>query len=127
MKYMKGSVLLALLLLLGFGGTAEAMECVAGVGSANARAEGETEMIGTVTVRCRGRRTLSDSNDLTLGADDPTKLEVSVTLNTDITNERSTTDMIMNMATAPGYNDGKRDADRLSTHCRSSGEYHHHP
>ena len=47
MKYMKGSVLLALLLLLGFGGVRrEAMECVAGAKSANARAEGETEMIG---------------------------------------------------------------------------------
>lgn len=105
MKFMKGSVLLALLLLLGFGGVAEAQECVAGVGSANARAEGETEMIGKVTVKCRGVAARDADDALTLGTTAPTKLEISVTLNTDITNDRSSSDMIMSMATAPGYGD----------------------
>ena len=95
MKYMKGSVLLALLLLLGFGGVAEAQECVAGVGSANARAEGETEMIGKVTVRCRGPRQVARPTTLwSLRTSAPTKLEIAVTLNTDITNDRGTSDMI---------------------------------
>jgi hypothetical protein len=106
MKYMKGSVLLALLLLLGFGGVAEAQECVAGVGSANARAEGETEMIGKITVKCRGLSARDENDALTLGTSAPTKLEIEVTLNTDITNDRSSSDMIMSMATAPGYEDG---------------------
>ena len=106
MKYMKGSVLLALLLLLGFGGVAEAQECVAGVGSANARAEGETEMIGKITVKCRGLAARDQDDALTLGTSAPTKLEIEVTLNTDITNDRSSSDMIMSMATAPGYEDG---------------------
>ncbi len=105
MKYMKGSVLLALLLLLGFGGVAEAQECVAGVGSANARAEGETEMIGKVTVKCRGMQARDENDALTLGTSAPKKLEISVTLNTDVTNDRSSSDMIMSMATAPGYED----------------------
>ena len=105
MKYMKGSVLLALLLLLGFGGVAEAQECVAGVASANARAEGETEMIGKITVRCRGRRTLEADDSLSLSTSAPKSLTISVTLNTDVTNDRGTNDMIDSMATAPGYND----------------------
>ena len=103
MKYMKGSVLLALLLLLGFGGVAEAQECVAGVGSANARAEGETEMIGKITVKCRGLAARDAEDALTLGTSAPKKLEFSVTLNTDVTNDRGTNDMISSMTTAPAY------------------------
>ena len=67
MKYMKGSVLLALLLLLGFGGVAEAQECVAGAKSANVRAEGETEKVGVITVRCRGPKQRDQDDPLTLG------------------------------------------------------------
>ncbi len=94
MKYMKGSVLLALLLLLGFGGVAEAQECIVKAGSGNARAEGTTEMAGTITLRCRGARA---GEGLGFGNTAPTKLEIAVTLNTDITNDRDSSDMIMNM------------------------------
>ena len=107
MKYMKHLILAVTLLALA-AGSAQAMECVAGAKSANARAEGETEMIGEITVRCRGRRTLSADNDLTLGADDPTKLEIAVTLNTDITNPRDDDDMIASMTpqAMPTYGQG---------------------
>ena len=107
MKFLKiCSIALALLVLAA--GSAQAMECVAGAKSANARAEGETEEIGTITVRCRGRRNLTETNDLTLGASDPTKLEIAVTLNTDITNPRDDDDMIASMTpqVAPTYGQG---------------------
>ena len=97
MKYMKGSVLLALLLLLGFGGVAEAQECIVKAGSGNARAEGTTEMAGTITLRCRGSRA---GEGLGFGNTAPTKLEIAVTLNTDVTNDRDSSDMIMNKANA---------------------------
>ena len=107
MKYLKMTVLAVTLLALA-AGSAQAMECVAGAKSANARAEGETEMIGEITVRCRGRRALTGDNDLTLGSTDPTKLEIAVTLNTDITNPRDDDDMIASMTpqAAPTYGQG---------------------
>ena len=89
------------------------MECVAGAKSVNVRAEGETEQIGAITVRCRGRRSLTGATDeLTLGSTDPTKLVIAVTLNTDVTNDRDDDDMIASAddrgltAAAPGYSDG---------------------
>ena len=81
--------------------------------SANARAEGETEMIGAITLRCRGSRA---GEGLGFGNTAPTKLEIAVTLNTDITNDRDSSDMIMNKAddaadadgseTSVGYSEG---------------------
>ena len=100
MKYLKGSVLLALLLLLGFGGVAEAQECIVKAGSGNARAEGTTEMAGTITLRCRGARA---GEGLGFGNTAPTKLEIAVALNTDITNDRDSSDMIMNMDDDPTH------------------------
>ena len=104
MKYLKFSILAIALLALA-AGSAQAQECVAGVGSANARAEGETEMIGKVTVKCRGLAARGADDALTLGTSAPKKLEISVTLNTDVTNDRGNNDMIASMATAPGYGD----------------------
>ena len=73
---------------------------------ANARAEGETEMIGAITVKCRGPRARGADDTLTLGTGAVTKLEITVTLNTDITNARDTKDMIANQTDAPGYGEG---------------------
>ena len=105
MKYMKHSVLWALVALVAFGGVAQAQECVAGATSANVRAEGETEQVGTITLRCRGPRARGNDDALSLAGGDVTKLEVKVTLNTDVTNARNTSDMIANGESA-GYDDG---------------------
>ena len=105
MKYMKMAVLAVALLALA-AGSAQAQECVAGVTSKNARAEGETEMIGKITLKCRGRAARGPNDPLVLGSTAPKKLEISVTLNTDITNTRDSGDMIGAQATAPGYGDG---------------------
>ena len=67
------------------------------------RAEGETEMIGKITVKCRGLAARDADDALTLGTSAPKKLEISVTLNTDVTNDRGSNDMIDSMAMAPGY------------------------
>ncbi len=105
MKYLKFSILAIALLALA-AGSAQAQECVAGAKSMNARAEGEAEMIGAITLKCRGRAALGADDPLTLGSTAPKKLEISVTLNTDITNTRDTGDMIGAQADAPGYGDG---------------------
>ena len=55
MKYLKFSILAVMLLALA-AGSAQAQECVAGAKSANVRAEGETEKVGAITVKCRGPR-----------------------------------------------------------------------
>ena len=93
MKYLKMAVLAVTLLALA-AGSAQAQECIVKAGSNNARAEGETEMAGTITLRCYGARA---GEGLGFGNTAPTKLEIAVTLNTDITNDRDTGDMIMNM------------------------------
>ena len=69
MKYMKGSVLLALLLLLGFGGVAEAhgMYCQGEASSERPRRGRNRDDRATITLRCRGRRTLSDGEGLGFG------------------------------------------------------------
>ena len=105
MKYLKFSILAIALLALA-AGSAQAQECVAGAKSANVRAEGVTEMVGEITVRCRGPRTPAPGDPLTLGSSVPTKLEIAVTLNTDITNTRSSTDMIARTTTAQAEADG---------------------
>lgn len=53
MKYMKGSVLLASL-LLGFGGVAEAQQCIVDVKSPTVRSEGVTEKVGDIKLLCAG-------------------------------------------------------------------------
>ena len=63
-------------------------------------------MVGAITVKCRGPRQLSGDDPLTLGTGAVEKLEIAVTLNTDITNTRDSKDMIANQATAPGYREG---------------------
>ena len=105
MKYSKMWIFVVALLVLG-AGSAEAQECVAGAKSANVRAEGETEMVGAITLKCRGPRARGADDTLTLGTGAVEKLEITVTLNTDITNARDTNDMIANQATAPGYREG---------------------
>ena len=107
MKYLKMTVLAVALLALA-AGSAQAQECVAGAKSVNARAEGETEMIGAITLKCRGRRASAPTDSLSLSSSDPTKLEISVTLNTDITNNRGSNDMIASMTpqAAPTYGQG---------------------
>ena len=84
---------------LGFGGVAEAQECVAGATSANVRAEGETEKVGVITVRCRGPKQRDQDDALTLGGGAVTKLAIAVTLNTDITNDRDSSDKIARTTT----------------------------
>ena len=117
MKYLKMAVLAVALLALA-AGSAQAQECVAGAKSMNARAEGETEKVGEITVRCRGPRTRGTDDPLTLTTGEVTKLEIEVTLNTDITNARSTSDMIAMTTTveaaAPGY-DAYRDGNVMLT------------
>ena len=107
MKYLKMAVLAVALLALA-AGSAQAQDCVAGADSANVRAEGETERVGVITVRCRGPRTPGAGDDLALGSSVPTKLEIAVTLNTDITNARNSSDMVASTtdaeANAAGYN-----------------------
>ena len=105
MKYLKMTVLAIALLALA-AGSAQAQECVAGAASANVRAEGETEQVGTITLRCRGPRSRDNDDALSLSGGNVTKLEVKVTLNTDITNARDDDDMIANGDDAPGYGDG---------------------
>ena len=85
---------MAVTLLALAAGSAQAQECIVKAGSGNARAEGVTEMAGTITLRCRGARA---GTGLGFGNTAPTKLEIAVTLNTDITNDRGSNDMIMNM------------------------------
>ena len=92
MKYLKMAVLAVTLLALA-AGSAQAQECVVKAGAPNVRAEGITEMVGAITLRCRGARA---GEGLGFGNTAPTKLEIAVELNTDITNERDTADMIMN-------------------------------
>ena len=105
MKYLKMTVLAVALLALA-AGSAQAQECVAGAKSTNVRAEGATEVVGTITLRCRAPRTPADANaELTLGSSAPTKLEIEVTLNADITNTRDSSDMI-DSAAALGYDVG---------------------
>ena len=105
MKYMKHVLLAVLVALVGFGGVAEAQECVAGAKSPNVRAEGETEVIGEITLRCRGPRTRGATDDLTLGGGAVESLTIAVTLNADITNTRNDNDMVaMADTTATDYN-----------------------
>ena len=105
MKYLKMTVLAVALLALA-AGSAQAQECVAGVTSVNARAEGEAEQVGVITLKCRGRAARTAADELTLGSTAPKKLEISVTLNTDITNTRDSGDMIAAQAAAPTYSQG---------------------
>ena len=95
----------AVLLLFGFSGAAEAQECIVKTGATSARAEGEAEMLGDIILRCRGRRIPGANDPLTLGSTDPTKLEIAVVLNTDITNARNDDDMIEDVDTL-GYRVG---------------------
>ena len=105
MKYLKMTVLAVTLLALA-AGSAQAQQCVVGAKSANVRAEGVTEVVGDITLRCRAPRTpAADATELTLGTSAPTKLEIAVTLNTDITNTRDSKDMI-DSADALGYDVG---------------------
>ena len=110
MNYLKICSLLLALLVLG-AGSAEAQTCVAKAASPNVRAEGMTEQIGTITLRCRGAR---GGTDLGFGTSDVDKLEIAVTLNTEITNELTGTNdnMIENIAdvsTHPTVDDDPND------------------
>ena len=101
------SIFFAALLLAFIATPALAMECIAGARDDTFRAEGESEVIGTITLRCRGPRALGQTDELTLGTSVPTKLEISITLNADITNERNASGMIERTFDTLGYNDGR--------------------
>ena len=112
MNYLKICSLLLAVLVLG-AGSAEAQECVAKAAAPNVRAEGMTEQIGTITLRCRGAR---PGTDLGFGSSSVDKLDIEVTLSADITNAREgdDNDMIGNVAnvmtdgsdTMAGYSNG---------------------
>ena len=112
MNYLKICSLLLALLVVG-AGSAEAQECVAKAAAANVRAEGVTEQIGTITLRCRGARA---GENLGFGTSAVDKLEIAVALNADVTNAREgdDNDMIGNMEnvnadgsdTTAGYSNG---------------------
>ena len=102
MKYLKFSILAVTLLALA-AGSAQAQECIVKAASANVRAEGVTEMAGMITLRCRGSRA---GTGLGFGNTAPTKLEIAVTLNADITNDRDENDMIVNMDDDAADTDG---------------------
>ena len=112
MNYLKICSLLLAVLVLG-AGSAEAQECVAKAAAPNVRAEGMTEQIGTITLRCRGARA---GEDLGFGSGSVDKLEIAVVLNADVTNAREgdDNDMIGNVAnvntdgsdTVAGYSNG---------------------
>ncbi len=87
---------------------AQALECIAGVRRVDTfRAEGETELIGSTILRCRGPRAAGASDELTFGTSVPTKLEVSITLNAAITNELNASGMIERTSDSLGYNDSR--------------------
>ena len=93
MKHLKTSIVTALLLALA-AVPSQAQECITGARPLNARAEDETALTGNITLRCRGPRARGADDELTLGTSVVTKLEIAVTLNTDIANGRDSDDMI---------------------------------
>lgn len=110
MKYVKYSVLLAVLLVLGAGSLdAQAGLCAVNVTSKTVRAEGMTEMIGDVSLRCRGPRTRDADDPLTFDPVEFKKLEVAVVVSANITNARNDDDEVMDESTATslGYSNGK--------------------
>lgn len=109
MKYLKISILLTVLLALG-AGSAEAQECAARTSgdAVTARAEGITEKVGKIQLKCRIRPSGSSGfgfdNDPITGA---TKLKIAVKLNTAITNTVDSDDEVLsNGTTSAGYDGG---------------------
>ncbi len=104
MKYLKICSLAVVLMALA-AAPAVAQECAANVTSKNVRSEGVTELVGDITLKCRGPRTLDADDALTFGNTAPKALAIKVTLNADITNELDSSDMVMD-GDEPGYSDG---------------------
>ncbi len=93
MKYLKFSILAVMLLAL-VAGSAQAQRCIVDVKSPTVRSEGVTEKVGDIKLLCAGPSPVTGDSGLTFGSTVPTKLEIAVTLNADITNTRDGSDMV---------------------------------
>jgi hypothetical protein len=85
-------------------GVAQAQQCVArAISPGMVRAEGITEVVGNIELRCR--RPTPEAG-FGFEADIPDELNITLELNTNITNEVSDARVVKLEADAPGYQDG---------------------
>ena len=112
---LKSSLVMLVLFAVAGSGVAQAQECIARAKTTEiVRAEGITEMVGDIELRCR-RPTLS-AGSFGFDADIPDELNITLELNTNITNEVSDARVVALEDAAPGYQDGgiMLDPDTLS-------------
>ena len=101
---LKSSLVMLVLFAVAGSGVAQAQSCQARAKSSEiVRAEGITEMVGDIELQCRRPVGATDSFfDATI----PEMLEITVQLNTNITNEISDARVVKLETAAPGYQDG---------------------
>ena len=117
---LKSSLVMLVLFAVAGSGVAQAQECIARAKTTEiVRAEGITEMVGDIELRCR-RPTLS-AGAFGFDADIPDELNITLELNTNITNEISDARLValevVAENAAPGYQEGGivLDANDLTT------------
>ena len=101
---LKSSLVMLVLFAVAGSGVAQAQSCQARAKSTEmVRAEGITEMVGEIELQCRRPGGDTDSFfDATI----PAMLDITVQLNTNITNEVSDARVVKLETEAPGYQDG---------------------
>ena len=94
---LKSSLVMLVLFAVAGSGVAQAQECIAQVKKSEmVRAEGITEVVGDIEVRCRR----PEAAEFGFGSDIPEKIKLAVVLSTNITSEISD-ERIVKLETAP--------------------------